>query len=154
MKMVVIFLIILLIAWPSNVNAGHDGIQETDRELSLIIGTIFASGSTIIFPLVRLASDDREHSPYWRAVGITFLASESVVLIGAVSLDERGNSLTELVTKFIVLPVVSGMVATFLSYKYLPRRSAKSSTVLWKYAPQVSVSPVARGGSIRLNWSF
>jgi len=152
MKSIIIFLSVLLIAWPRNVNAGHN--LPSDRDLSLIFGTIITSGSAIIFPLVGLAFDDREHSPYWRAVGFTFVASESVVLIAAFSMDERGNSGTEILTNVIVLPAVFGAVATFLSYKYLPRQTDKSTSALWHYAPQVSVSPVGRGGSIRLNWTF
>ncbi len=126
-------------------NAGHD--LPTDRDLSLIFGTIITSGSAIIFPLVGLALDGREHSPYWRTVGITFLASEAVLLIGV-------NTLEDFTTRTAIFPVLTGLLATTLSYKYLPRRTAKSSTALWQYVPQVSVSPLDRGGSIKLNWSF
>ena len=55
---------------------------------------------------------------------------------------------------FIGYPLLFGAAATYLSYRNAPRQTDKSLSTLWQYVPQISVSLIARGGSLRLNWSF
>ena len=69
-------------------------------------------------------------------------------------LRNRYDSRDENIGGFVGFPLLFGAAATQLSYSLLPRGTDKTSSSLWQYAPQVSVLPVARGGSIRLNWFF
>ena len=151
MKSIIIFLSVLLITWPSRVNADHAGCPlGCDVLASIFIGAPAALTSTIVFPLVGLLIDDGENPPYLRAVAYTLAASSVGVLIAFKRYDSRYENTRE----FAGLPLLFGAVATFLTYRNAPRQTDKSLSTLWQYAPQVSVSPVARGGSIRLNWSF
>ena len=72
MRTVIIFLSVLIMTWPSRVNACNGGCKEF---YAVIIGVPAALTSTIFFPLVGLVIDDGENPPYWRALGITALAS-------------------------------------------------------------------------------
>ena len=147
MKTVIIFLSIFVMTWPSNANACDDYIDAH----VFLTGAISTLGSTVIFPLVGLAMDNRENPPYWRAVGLTAAASSLGALLAFSTLEDSDCDVEFGYTGY---PVVFGTVSTYLTYRYASRRTEKSSNALWQYAPQVSVSPIARGGSLRFNWNF
>ena len=92
---------------------------------------------------------DGENPPYWKAVGLTFLASSGG---GILATARAGDEFR--VGEAIGFPLVFGAGATYLTFRYLSPQSDKSTSALWQYTPQISVLPVARGGSVMLNWSF
>ena len=146
MKCIIIFLSVLLLAWPSWVKACNGGC---DALATIAWGVIITLENTIIFPLVGRVLYDGENPPYWKAVGLTFLASSGGGLFATSRAQDEFR-----VGEAIGFPLVFGAVATYLTYRNAARRTDKTSSALWQLAPQVSVSPVAHGGSIRLNWSF
>jgi len=151
MRIVIIILSVLPMTWPSKANACDPNCALFG---AVILGAPTVLGSTIVFPLIGLAIDNGENPPYWRAVGYTFLASSAGVGLAAGLYDDSNSSAEGNLTKFVGIPFVFGAVATLLTYTNAPRGTDKTSSALWQYAPQVSVSPFARGGSIGLNWSF
>jgi len=147
----IIILSILLMTLPNKAKACNGDCAG----LALIIlGIPTALTSTIIFPLTGLAFYGGENPPYWEAVGYTFLASTAGAGIAYLGYDDISAFPGDPEVYIIVLPLLFGAVATYLTYHNAPRQTDKSTRALWQYAPQVSVSPVTRGGSIRLNWSF
>ena len=150
MRSVIILLSVFLMIWPNKVNADDGCPLGCDVLYSVFVGAPTALTSTIFFPLVGRANFDGENPPYWRAAGYTLVASSVGVWIAFKRYDSRDENSRE----FVGFPLLFGAVATYLTYRYAPRGTDKTSSLLWQYAPKVSVSPVARGGSIRLNWSF
>ena len=147
MKSVIILFSVLLMTWPSKANACDSGCDVFN--MAILGGYVLTS--TIVIPLIGLASYKAygvENLPYWKAVGFTAVASAAGLGLGYLRSDEIFRD--EIFFYF----TVPGAVATYLTFRYAPRPSEITSNSLWQYAPQVSVSPVARGGSIRLNWSF
>ena len=150
MRTIIIFLSFLLLSWPSKANADHN--DEKAAFLFALSGIPVTIGSTVIFPLIGRAAYDGENPPYWKAVGFTFLASTTGMGVVWWSADAGGGIGPHHYD--ILYPAVFGAVATFLTYSLSSSETNQASSVLLQYAPQVSVSPVARGGSVRLNWSF
>ena len=72
MRSVIILLSVLLITWPSRVNACNGGCDEF---YAVLLGTPAVLTSTIIFPLIGRADFDGENPPYRSAVGYTLVAS-------------------------------------------------------------------------------
>ena len=101
--------------------------------------------------------DDGEDRPYWEAVVFTAVASSVGLALARSDFNNKyGDSYSGMIPykKFILYSTAFGAVATSLTYIFFPRRTEKSTSALWQYTPQVSVLPVARGGSVMLNWSF
>ena len=151
MKPFIIILSVMILTLPIMANACNG---DCSGFAVVFISIPTAVGSTIIFPLIGLVKDDRENSPYWKAVGYTFIASSAGVLLNFAIVDETSQGDVLVLAELIGIPLVFGAVATYRTYSYASRLSDKSSSTLWQYAPQVSVLPVARGGSVMLNWSF
>ena len=151
MRIAIIALSILLITWPNKANA-KDGTFEEISGAGVAVYTVI--GSAFIIPFMGSLIDNEENSPYWKAVGFTFISSSAGVgfayLLKDNSLDRAGDPHAET----FVYPLLFGAAATYLTYRNAPRRTNETSSALWQYTPQVSVLPDARGGSIRLNWSF
>ena len=152
MRPLIIFLSVLILTLPSNANAS-DGDENYDEVLAALIGVPVALTSSILFPLVGFAIDSREDRPYyWRVVGSSAFASIAGVGIVYARYDEDDHD--DDVREFIRYPLLFSAVTTVLTHILLTRPTDKTSSASWQYAPQVSVLPVARGGSLRLNWSF
>ena len=150
-RTIILIISVLLMTWPSEGNACNGACDEI---YLLFFGVPATLVSTFITPLIGLAIDSRENRPYyWRVVGFTALGSSAGAGIAYLSYD---NSKTEdeNIGDLIVTPLLFGAVATTLTHILLPRRSEKTSNVLWQPIPEISFLPVVRGGSIKLNWSF
>ena len=136
--------------WPNKANANDVCPLSCDVLYSVVFGALTVLASAIIIPLAGLGLVESENPPYWGAVGYTFVALSVGVWIFFKQYDSRDENIRE----FVEFPLLFGAVATALSYSFLLRRTDKTLSSLWQYAPQISVSPVVRGGSIWLKWSF
>ena len=154
MRTVIIILSVLFINSPNQANAVDINDEDDDLILLLFIGTPATLASSLLFPLMGLAIDGRENRPYfWRVVGYTALASSvgAGLAYSRYGKDDDDYYYEEPVDEFITFPLMFGAVGTVLTHILLSRRTDKTSSALLQFAPQVSVSPVGRGGSIRLN---
>ena len=150
MRSAIIFLSILLIAWSDRVKAGHN--DEKAAFIFALSGIPVTIGSTIIFPLIGRARYEGKNPPYWKAVGFTFLASTTGMGMVWWNADNGGEIGPHHYD--ILYPALFGAVATYFTYRLSSPKTDNTTSALWQYAPQVSVSPFARGGSITLNWFF
>jgi len=154
MKSVMIILSVMILTLPSMVNACD---PDCENNLPTRIGIPTIIGTTIIIPAIGRAFSDRENPPFNISARFTFLASSAGVLIADQLYFGDGSSVEdfgEILVEFIVMPIVFGTVATYLTYRFTSRQTDKTSNALLQYVPQVSVSSLARGGSVRLDWSF
>ena len=153
MRPLIILLLVLLMTWSNKANACHLNDIERDEFFAVMVGVPVALTSSFLFASIGFAIDIREDRPYyWRVAGYSAFASTAGVGITFARYDE--DVYEDDFSEFIRYPLLFGAIATVLAHILLIRSTDKTSSALWQYAPQVSVSPLVRVGSLRLNWSL
>lgn len=143
-------IVILFLLQPESANACD---PNCDFVAFFVEGTPFALGTIVIAPLLGLAADQKPNSPYWQALGFTTLAVGVGWGIGMAKTSPQGEQVED-VSRLVALPVVMGVAATFLVYRFWTRPDHRTSGILWHNGPLVSVAPGTHGGFIRLSWHF
>ncbi len=146
--MLIFFVSVLLITWPSRANACNG---DCDKLAALLIAAPAAFlGTTIIFPLIGRALYSGENPPYWKAVGFTAVASAAGVGLAILRFDKTESPVAEMIGFTVAL----GSVATFLVYRFWPRSNDTASKAFNQHVPHIAFVTTNSNASIGLSWRF
>ncbi len=145
-KINLLFVTVLLISTEREARACNG---DCDKYNFKYYGTRAALGTIVVVPLLGLAFDRKPDSPYLQALGFTALAAGVGWGIGAAATFPDGNINDDALIALIALPVVLGMVATVLVYRFWPRgRGRFGASAVPRLLPVFSVTPSSSQVSI------